>query len=124
MKLLLLLCGLYGLTACQDTSSPAAPPTAYDVPKERFRELMDEEDVVILDVRTPEETAEGMIEGARQIDFRAEDFREQIGRLDRDKTYLVYCRSGRRSGNACAMLDTLGFERRYNLEGGYLAWEE
>ena len=119
----LLVCCLFCFFSCGDPS-PAAPPTAYDVSQERFREMLGEEEVVLLDVRTPAETAEGMIEGAREIDFKADDFAARIDSLDRDKTYLVYCRSGNRSGKACALMDELGFEHRYNLEGGYLNWEE
>lgn len=58
-----------------------------------------DEDVVI-DVRKPDEYAGGHVAGAENVDVTARDFREQIGRYDRDKTYYLYCRSGNRSGRA------------------------
>ena len=65
-----------------------------------------------------------MIEGAREIDFRGPDFREKMDQLDRDKTYLVYCRSGGRSASAGAVMEEMGFTRIYNLVGGYTAWSQ
>lgn len=75
--------------------------------------------MVILDVRTPEETAEGMIEGAEQLDYNADNFEAEIEKLDKEKTYLVYCRSGNRSGKACALMAEKGFKNLYNMKGGY-----
>lgn len=89
-----------------------------------FAELMEEENTVLLDVRTPAETADGTIEGAREMDFRDPDFGQRVAELDKDKTYLVYCASGGRSGQTCRMMTAAGFERVYNLEGGYRAWRE
>ena len=79
---------------------------------------------VVLDVRTPEEFAEGNIEGAINIDFKAPDFEQKIGELDKNKTYLVYCLSGIRSKKAADRMSELGFESLYVLNGGYSAWTE
>ncbi len=83
---------------------------------------MPDPNVVILDVRTPAETAHGKIEGAIEIDYNSPDFALKVGGLDKSKTYLVYCRSGNRSGKACSMMQQQGFTRLYNLQGGMLAW--
>ena len=80
--------------------------------------------VIIVDVRTPEEVAEGHLEGAINVDFRAENFFEQVDLLDRDQTYLLYCRSGRRSASALELMQANGFSKLYDLEGGFLAWKE
>jgi phage shock protein E len=80
-----------------------------------------DEDFVILDVRTPQEFGAGHVEGAINIDFYRADFRELLADLDRDKTYLVYCRSGSRSGNTMAILEELEFASAYNLLGGFNA---
>lgn len=78
---------------------------------------------VILDVRRPDEYAGGAIGGAVNLDYSDPDFPEQAGLLDRERTYLVYCRSGGRSGSASRILETLGFVRVYDLEGGIEAWQ-
>ncbi len=79
---------------------------------------------VVLDVRTPEEYRDGHLEGAVMIDFRSKGFREKLEALDRGKTYLVYCRTGRRSGSAIPMMEEMGFRRIYHLSDGIKAWKE
>jgi rhodanese-related sulfurtransferase len=88
-----------------------------------IRENRDNPDFVILDVRTPEEFEDGRLEGAVNIDYYAEDFRDRIDRLQREDTYLIYCRSGARSSSAYRMMEEMGFERMYNLRGGILEWK-
>ena len=86
--------------------------------------LADSTQKVLLDVRTSEEFAGGNIEGAINIDFKAPDFEQKIGELDKTKTYLVYCLSGIRSKKAADRMSELGFESLYVLNGGYSAWTE
>ena len=76
----------------------------------------------VLDIRTPEEFAEGHIDGAINIDFYATDFADRIGALDRDAVYLVYCRSGNRSAQSIQVFEDLGFAEVHELEGGILTW--
>ncbi|MHA7861551.1 rhodanese-like domain-containing protein [Tessaracoccus sp. Y36] len=66
-------------------------------------------DAVFLDVRTPDEYDAGHVDGARNIDFYAPDFADQLAELPRDATYVVYCQSGNRSGQAKTAMDELGF---------------
>ncbi len=80
------------------------------------------EDAVILDVRSEAELIDGSIEGHIMIDINSPDFYAQIEELDKEKTYLVYCRSGQRSMRACMELSDEGFEKLYNLAGGIKAW--
>lgn len=87
------------------------------------QELVAGDDVRVLDVRTPEEFAEGHVEGATLIDFYEPDFAERIAALDRDATYVVYCRSGNRSGQATALMAEQGFSAVHDVDGGVLAWE-
>jgi rhodanese-related sulfurtransferase len=77
---------------------------------------------VVLDIRTPEEFAEGHIAGAFNIDYHAADFADRIGALDQEAVYLVYCRSGSRSGQAMDLFRDLGFVEVHELEGGILTW--
>lgn len=91
--------------------------------KEEAQELLTESpDMLLLDVRTPEEFAEGHIEGARNLNFFDSDFREQLDKLDKEEPIFIYCRSGNRSGKAGKIMQELGFEQVYDLEGGYMAW--
>ena len=95
-----------------------------DIGVSEFKALIGTENTVLLDVRTPKEEIEGDIDGKQLIDFSEPDFVDQIGRLERDKTYLVYCRSGNRSGQACRLMAQMGFKKAYNLTGGIQAWNQ
>lgn len=79
-------------------------------------------DLVILDVRTPEEFSAGHLEGATMIDFYEADFAARIAELDRDVPYLLYCRSGNRSGSAADIMKDLGFADVVDIDGGITAW--
>lgn len=72
-------------------------------------------DAVLIDVRTPEEFAGGHLEGARNIDLQGPDFEGKVGDLDRGERYIVYCRSGNRSGQAIEIMKAMGFT---DLENG------
>lgn len=108
--------------SCQSSGDQSAQEGFEDLTVAEFQQKMDEADVIVLDVRTPEETAAGTVPGAKEIDFRGDDFKEKLEALDKDETYLVYCKSGGRSSSACSMMEEMGFKRVYNLVGGYTAW--
>lgn len=95
-----------------------------DLSQEEWAEqLASDNNAVILDVRTDAEVAEGIIPNAIHIDiYKGEAFIDAIDALDKSKNYYVYCRSGNRSGQACKIMEELGFENAYNLEGGILEW--
>ncbi|UYW01608.1 rhodanese-like domain-containing protein [Flavobacterium agricola] len=81
-------------------------------------------DGVIVDVRTPDEFASGFIPGAVNVNFyEQEAFLNFVESLDKTKNYYVYCRSGARSGNSCAIMNEMGIENAYNLSGGILEWQ-
>lgn len=82
------------------------------------------DDLVILDVRTPEEFAEGHLDGAIMIDFYRDDFADQLGQLDPNVPYLLYCRSGNRSGQTTAIMQELGFTNVADIDGGIVSWTE
>lgn len=81
-------------------------------------------DFVILDVRTPAEYQSGHLAGAVLIDYSAPSFADNLQKLDKSKTYLVYCRSGNRSGRALALFEKLGFQRVYNMAQGVNGWKK
>lgn len=82
------------------------------------------EDLIVLDVRTAEEFAEGHLPGAIMVDFYADDFSDQLAELDPDAPYLLYCRSGNRSGQTQAIMRELGFTDVADVDGGVIAWAE
>ena len=89
------------------------------------QQLANDANAVILDVRTDEEVAEGIIPKAIQIDiYKGQGFIYKLEELDKTKNYYVYCRSGARSGQACTIMNQLGFKNAYNLSGGVLEWNE
>lgn len=96
-----------------------------DVPQEEWAaRVKNDANACILDVRTPEEVEEGYIPGAANIDFYlGQEFLDVLEKLDKTKNYYVYCRSGNRSGQACALMKRIGIENAYNLEGGFMEWE-
>ena len=113
-----------------ETTTPADTPSLADSPGVRLVSATDgaaiadnpPEDMVILDVRTLEEFAEGHIEGATMLDFYESDFGERLSQLDKDVPYLLYCRSGNRSGQTAAMMQQLGFSDVADVDGGIVSW--
>ena len=79
-------------------------------------------DFVIIDVRTPAEYTDGHIENAVLVDYNSADFREEISQYDRNKKYLIYCRTGRRSAGARDIMEELGFQYIYHMDGGITEW--
>jgi thioredoxin 1 len=79
-------------------------------------------DEIILDVRTPEEFAGGSIANAVNMDFRSINFTSGMNKLDKNKTYFVYCLSGGRSGEAANLMRNSGFKEVYDMKGGLKAW--
>jgi rhodanese-related sulfurtransferase len=105
------------LAGCSTTTTGATNMNVSE-----FSKKITESGVVILDVRTPGEFAEGYIEGAQNIDFQSGNFENEIAALDKNVTYAVYCRSGNRSGQAAKIMHDAGFHEVYNLDGGVIDW--
>lgn len=89
-----------------------------------MKERAGKADFVILDVRTPEEFAEGHIAGAVNLDVQAKDFEKKLRALDRKKTYLVYCRTGNRSRKATVAMEALGFRSIFHMNEGIVKWKQ
>jgi phage shock protein E len=121
------------LTACSstDTEAVAAPvdviveaPTAPErVDAAMFSEVVTTPGVTIIDVRTPEEFAQGHIQGAVNYNVQGPDFANQIMGLDPAGVYAVYCRSGNRSQPAVTQLSNIGINSIFELEPGIIGWE-
>lgn len=113
MKKLAFILVLYVFVACN--SSTIEVSSVNDVSQIDFTK----QDVVLLDVRSAEEFNEGHIFNAINVDFNAANFESEIEKLDPNKTYYVYCKSGVRSTKACRILETKGFDKIVNLSDGY-----
>ena len=87
-----------------------------------YKQIVDAHNAVIIDVRRPDEFAGSHLEGAINIDVEDASFPEKIKALDHSKTYLLYCRAGRRSLNAANQMTDAGFKDVVNLEGGITSW--
>lgn len=91
-------------------------------PEEAAAALEADPKIIVIDVRTPEEYAQGHIAKALNIDVKGKDFSEKISLLERSKTYLVHCRSGVRSAASMKTLKELGFENILHLDSGLKGW--
>ena len=95
-------------------------------PKESKELIAKEKDLVILDIRTEKEFLyEGRLDGAILIDYeKPRIFKREIKKLDRDKTYLVYCATGGISDDACEDMAEMGFKNIYEMKGGLKSWQQ
>ena len=106
--------------ACAESQTAVATGL---VDSDRAEELIGSvDDLVVLDVRTPEEFAAGVLPGAILIDINNPSFTSEVSELDPERPYLVYCRSGNRSAAAVEIMQDLGFTEIYELEDGIQAW--
>lgn len=117
-RLFLTLSVLFTVGACAQEAAVECDPA-------RFAKLMAEKPGQVLDVRTPEEWATGVIAGARFIDFNAGGFKAAApAQMDKARPVYVYCAAGGRSYRAGKQLKELGFTEVYDLVGGMEAWKE
>ena len=113
--LMLSILGFMGCTAQNGSSIDS---------KEAYGLIKADSNIAILDVRTAKEFADGHVAGAVNIDVNQVDFAQKIDQLDRSKTYIVYCRSGRRSSKAVGIMATKGFKNLYNVSDGFVGWNK
>jgi rhodanese-related sulfurtransferase len=126
------LVGALTLMSCgtkPETTEGTAPTqeqttaTVNNIGPSEVAKIVKEKNAILIDVRTPEEINEGIIEGATVfVDYKNANFASEIAKLDKSKTYIVYCRSGGRSAGASEMMIGQGFQSIYNLEGGITGW--
>lgn len=82
------------------------------------------DDIVLIDVRTPGEFSSGHIENSINIDYNADNFKDLVGELDPNQEVYVYCKVGGRSGRSAKILKEMGFTKIYDLDGGIMQWEK
>ncbi len=123
-----LLCGLF---ICLPQVPQAFAAGKYEpftaIPPRQALEMIQQNkgnpNFVLMDVRTPDEFAEGHIEGAVNVNYNADDFIDNLNKLDKDKTYLIYCRTGRRSSDAIDIMKRLKFKEVYRIQGDIVRWK-
>ncbi len=109
--------------AAATTSTTGKKAAVQNINVEQFDEMDGQFGVFVLDVRTPNEINEGKIRGAIDLDISDPAFSSHLSKMDKNKSYVVYCKSGGRSATATNMMVEMGFQKVYNLEGGYKAWK-
>lgn len=118
-KLFFILLSLFGLNSCVN----AQDKNFSDMDVAEFSQFLTNDNVQLVDVRTPEEYSEGHIPGAKNINVFDKDFADKAKEsLDISKPVAVYCRSGKRSAEAARELSEKGFIVT-NLKGGIIAWK-
>jgi rhodanese-related sulfurtransferase/enamine deaminase RidA (YjgF/YER057c/UK114 family) len=102
--------------------SPAkALDASAKVSLEQFEALRQQNDVVVLDVRSPDEYAAGHVPGATNLNIQDKSFADKVAQLDKSKTYVVYCQAGGRAGRACTKMKDMGFNV-LDFAGSMKAW--
>lgn len=114
---------LLGISASGFTQDTLSDVPIDVTPEEAVQLLKDNPDIVILDVRTPVEFYFSHIENAININYYSFSFRSKLNKLDRNKTYLLHCQTGVRSGKTIPMMIEAGFSNVYHLTDGFKAWK-
>ena len=118
-KIVLLVAVLFATIACDDSKQREK---VKDITQEDFAQLNTDQ-IQLLDVRTPNEVKEGVIEGAKMINFYDKDFKSKVvAQFNKYNPLYIYCAAGGRSSKASSLLVMAGFKNVYNLEGGYRKW--
>ena len=116
LLIVLLFAGCAGLSAIPREMEPSQASKLLETNPDKFN-------LVILDVRTEKEYDASHIEKAVNIDFYSPTFKRELGKLDKTKSYLIYCRSGNRSSETRIIMKELGFRNIAYITGGILKWE-
>lgn len=94
-----------------------------DAGNEEFRGMLNKPETILLDTRTPAEFHGGHIPGAELVDLFDRELQNKLDQMDKDKIYLLYCRSGNRSAQLCKVMSKMGYSGLYNLKHGIIKWD-
>ena len=122
ISLILITFFLYGCVSQNESPNQVFKDVGVQEAFELIQRNQGNQDFIIIDIRTPEEFNKVHIENAINIDFYSDTFKEDLDKLDKNKTYFIYCRSGNRSGRAIPIMKELGFKEVYNLSVGIKEW--
>jgi rhodanese-related sulfurtransferase len=129
LNLIFTICIGFTLQAQSTTTEIKNPvnfePVYQNVDLATAKKIMDlNKKLVLIDVRTPEEIAQGKIGDALEMDIKAADFLDKLKKLDKETPYMVYCHAGGRSAHAMKIMEDMGFKQVYNFDPGYRAWKQ
>ena len=124
MKNTFVLFALLFFIGFQGYAQTAAPDSIQVLSIPQFEKMAAKKKSKIIDVRTPEEVAEGHLLGSTTVNFLSPEFSKEVEALNKNKIYLLYCRSGSRTRKAADAMQKMGFKHVYMLEGGINAWKE
>ena len=89
-----------------------------------IKKICDEKKYILIDLRTADEIkSKGKIKGAKELDFLDKNADANIEKLDKKKSYLIYCAGGGRSGDCADLMKKQGFKEVVNLEKGFGDWK-
>ena len=119
MRFILSLCLVVAFISCKEKSTT---PRVEIITVQEMKEVLQEESVQLIDVRTRNEYATNHIKNAKNIVYQGDDWEEQVASLDKEKPVYVYCKKGGRSAKCASLLEQAGFEKVYDLNGGISQW--
>lgn len=120
MKLFNLLIFVFLFSACNNTKEPQV----HKITAEQMLEVINDESIQLIDVRTQEEFNLGRIKNAQNICITNDDFIAKAEKLDKEKPIYLYCKVGGRSAKAAEILKEMGFKYIYDMSGGFDEWSE
>jgi phage shock protein E len=129
LQLVAIIFAISTLTASAQEAKPSNDPVKH-ADAAGAKKLIDDSaakkdgNVVVLDIRTPEEYKTGHIAGAVNVDFKGKDFADKVAKLDKEKTYVVHCQSGGRSTKSLETFKKLGFKTIVHLDNGFGGWQK
>ena len=97
-------------------------PIIQEINKEEVHDLIQKSSINIIDLRTNKEFSQGSIKDSYNIDFQKREFIDNLNALDKEKEYIIYCRSGNRSEKASLIMKSIGFKIIYHYKKGYNDW--
>lgn len=119
-KIAFLALVVFSLVSCLKTKTDGVELLNSD----KFEQKLDVENVQLVDVRTPEEFAEGHLPNAINVNVMDDNFDAEMAKLDKEKSVMVYCKSGGRSAKAASKLKVQGFKNISDLDGGITSWKQ
>ena len=121
--LVVIICLGFVLTSQSDPDSKHITAISAKEAAELIDKHDEESELIIIDIRTPGEFKSGHLAKSVLIDFYSQTFAENLSRLNKEKTYLIYCRSGNRSSKSLEIFKKLKFQKVYHMASGIRAWQ-